>query len=169
MELTKLPLDFEQAKQIILSNENTVEIGLELKRLIKFATALFNDKDIKNRITQDTKLYLENNTSSEVTYQVTSSTYDYKLCNHKEYLELLSILDKIQKRLKQIENNELKPLLELVNQVSLFSGGTTQIEDIKKNIIVEFNHKYEMIPNGEEVITVYPPKHTFEKGLKYTV
>lgn len=169
MELTKLPLDFNQAKQIILSQENTVQIGLELKRLIKFATALFSDKDIKNRITQDTKLYLENNTSSEVAYSVTSSTYDYKSCNHKEYMELLQISETIQKRIKQIQDNDLKPLLELVNQTSLFSEGVSNIQDIKKNIIVEFDHKYEMIPNGEEVITVYPPKHTFEKGLKYTV
>lgn len=161
--------NFALSKAHILEMKNTFEVGIKLKQIVKFITSLQNDKDIKQKILKDTELVLENNKSDLVTVTTTKSTFDYTQCGHKEYDSLLQIQKSVNARIKEIETNDLKPLLIKKNAVNIFEKGEKNDLSNEKTIIVEFDHEYSVYTNGSEVNVIKAPENIKEMGLKYTV
>lgn len=161
------------AKEFILKSENSMEAGLRLKYLAKFVENLIGskegDKEIKAKITNDTKAFIDlNKDYTKVKYQVTYTDYDYTVCMHRELDSLVQIQKVVNERVKEIEK-ELSEYAKVVEskQGKMFENGSMVLETDTKNIIVEYDWELVRQINGEEPITINPPKKYQTMGLKY--
>lgn len=157
------------AKEFILKSENAVQAGLRLKYLNKFTEELYEDKEVKDKITNDTKDFIDlNKDFKKVKYQATYTNYDYSGCMHKELDQLMKIQKTVNERVKEIEK-ELSEYAKVVEnkQPKMFENGSMVLETDTKNIIVEYDWELVRQVNGEEPITINPPKKYQTMGLKY--
>jgi len=92
---------------------NPLEVFTLLKRMTKLTDTVFDNKDIKELVLKEAQKHLPkggktivNNVSLEIIPTYTS--YDYKVCNHAEYNELVKIMTTVQARMKEIEKELVK-------------------------------------------------------------
>lgn len=92
---------------------NPLEVFTLLKRMTKLTDTVLENKEVKEQVLKEAQKHLPkggksivNNVSFEVAPTYTS--YDYKVCNHVEYNELLKIQTTIVARMKEIEKELVK-------------------------------------------------------------
>jgi hypothetical protein len=159
----------ESAKKFILESENAVQAGLRLKYLSKFTEELYDDKEVKEKITNDTRAFIDlNKDFKKVKYQSVYTNYDYSVCMHRELDQLVQIQKAVDERVKEIQK-ELNEYAKVVEnkQGKMFENGSMVLETDTKNIIVEYDWELVRQVNGEEPITINPPKKYQTMGLKY--
>lgn len=157
------------AREFILKSENAVQAGLRLKYLSKFTEDLYDDKEVKAKITDDTRAFIDlNKDFKKVKYQSVYTNYDYTVCMHRELDSLVQIQKVVNERVKEIEK-ELSEYAKVVEskQGKMFENGSMVLETDTKNIIVEYDWELVRQINGEEPITINPPKKYQTMGLKY--
>jgi hypothetical protein len=142
-------------KEAILDGEEDIgKIAVFLKKISKVATEIFKDSQTREAIDEEIERYAGKGQAvlfgAKVEHTVTSTSYDFSMCNHAEYDALCDIERLVKAKKKEIE----KMLKELTIE--------------SKEVVIPKLPNLSYVDSGE-VIEVFPPAITKKRGAKFTV
>lgn len=166
---TKVPMKarIKSAKEYILGLDNATNVGVQLKYLAKFMQEIYK-KEVKEKIEKDTeKTIKEDKNFAAAKMQIVHSFWDFKKCNHPEYNQLKEIKEKVDNRLKEIEEELILFGENTIKESGkVFEEGKMKLTSGTKNIVVEYDHELTSIESSE-FATINPPTKISKEGLKY--
>lgn len=149
---------------IINGDVNPAKAGVFLKRMEKIAKDVFENKEVKTIIEEDTIKYItgtkEKIFGASISHCAIYTGYDFKNCGDPELDSLYDIQEIIKAKIKDKEET-LKLIIPKEKQ-----GANFGIESSNRNMLIEQTWKLEKINSGE-VLEIRPPVKFQKMGLKY--
>jgi len=167
----------QSVKAQMLSGDIDVLYGnIFLKKLNKATEELLKDEDIRAAVAPEVEKLIagtEKGKSATIygaTLQMapTYTIYDFAVCNHPEWNELNSLINKLNERKKVIEQELMIVQKEAENLYkNSIKDGEVSIKSPDKKIIVEYSYHLDII-ESDEVVLVSPPKKIQSIGVRYS-